>query len=61
VPDELLFTAELARRLRVAPGTIQRWRREGLIKPALVTPGGQARWDEAEVRAQLERLQGQEH
>lgn len=52
----LLFTAELARRLRVAAGTVQRWRRDGLITPALVTPGGQARWVEADVRDQLRRL-----
>ena len=55
----LLFTAELAKRLRVAAGTVQRWRREGLITPALVTPGGQARWVEADVRDQLRRLDEQ--
>ena len=51
--EPLLYTTELAKRLRVAAGTVQRWRREGLIIPALVTPGGQARWIEAEVREQL--------
>lgn len=55
----LLFTAELAKRLRVAAGTVQRWRRDGLITPALVTPGGQARWVEADVREQLRRLDEQ--
>ncbi|MBN9096793.1 MULTISPECIES: helix-turn-helix domain-containing protein [unclassified Pseudonocardia] len=55
----LLFTAELAKRLRVAAGTVQRWRRDGLITPALVTPGGQARWVEADVRDQLRRLDEQ--
>jgi predicted site-specific integrase-resolvase len=57
----LLFTAELAKRLRVAAGTVQRWRREGLITPALVTPGGQARWVEADVREQLRRLEERRH
>lgn len=57
----LLFTAELAKRLRVAAGTVQRWRRDGLITPALVTPGGQARWVEADVREQLRRLDEQRH
>ena len=55
--EPLLYTTELAKRLRVAAGTVQRWRREGLITPALVTPGGQARWVEAQVREQLRQLQ----
>lgn len=51
-----LTTAELARALSINAGTIQRWRRLGLIRPELVTPGGQARWDETSVREQLRLL-----
>lgn len=51
-----LTTAELARALAVSATTLQRWRRQGLIKPELVTAGGQARWVEADVREQLRRL-----
>jgi predicted site-specific integrase-resolvase len=54
-----LTTAELAKALSINPGTIQRWRRKGFIKPALVTPGQRARWDEASVRAQLQALDEQ--
>jgi DNA-binding transcriptional MerR regulator len=51
-----LTTRELSRALAVAPTTLQRWRREGLIRPELVTAGGQARWIEADVREQLRKL-----
>lgn len=53
---ELLYTAELAARLRVSARTLQSWRRQGLITPELVTVGGQARWVEADVREQLRLL-----
>jgi DNA-binding transcriptional MerR regulator len=54
-----MTTAELALALSINAGTIQRWRRLGLIRPELVTPGGQARWDEASVREQLRVLDEQ--
>jgi DNA-binding transcriptional MerR regulator len=54
-----MTTAELARALSINAGTIQRWRRLGLIRPELVTPGGQARWDEAGVREQLRLIDEQ--
>jgi DNA-binding transcriptional MerR regulator len=54
-----MTTAELALALSINAGTIQRWRRLGLIRPELVTPGGQARWDEASVRDQLRALDEQ--
>ena len=53
----LLTTSELAKRLGVAARTLQRWRQDGVITPAFVTVGGQARWDEADVRSQLRKLQ----
>lgn len=54
--NDLLFTKELAARLRVSPRTVQNWRQKGLIRPELMTPGGQARWIEADVREQLRVL-----
>lgn len=54
-----MTTAELSLALSINAGTIQRWRRLGLIRPELVTPGGQARWDEASVREQLHVLDEQ--
>ena len=59
MPDErpsLLTTAQLARRLNIAARTLQRWRQEGWITPELLTVGGQARWVEADVRAQLRAI-----
>lgn len=52
----LLTTPELARLVRVSPRTVQRWWRVGWITPELVTPTGQARWVEADVRTQLREL-----
>jgi predicted site-specific integrase-resolvase len=51
-----MTTAELARALAVSATTLQRWRRQGMITPELVTAGGQARWVEEDVRAQLREL-----
>lgn len=42
-----------AERIGVGLSTLQRWAAEGLITPAWRTPGGQARWDMDELRAQL--------
>jgi excisionase family DNA binding protein len=49
----LLTTVELARRLNVTPGTVQRWVRTGRVRPILVTPGGQFRFSLDDVRDQL--------
>jgi phage terminase Nu1 subunit (DNA packaging protein) len=51
-----LTTKGLALALGVSARTIQGWRQRGLITPALVTAGGQARWVEADVREQLRIL-----
>lgn len=51
-----LTTSELSHRLGIAARTIQGWRKNGLITPALVTAGGQARWIEQDVRDQLRKL-----
>jgi excisionase family DNA binding protein len=54
-PDDqpLLTTAELARRLNVTAGTVQRWVRTGRVRPTLVTPGNQFRFDVDDVLEQL--------
>jgi excisionase family DNA binding protein len=51
--ERLLSTAELAEWLGVTVGTIQRYAKKGNIRPALVLPGGEYRWDRSEVREQL--------
>jgi excisionase family DNA binding protein len=45
--------AELARRLNVTSGTVQRWVRTGRIRPTLVTPGNQFRFNLDDVLEQL--------
>lgn len=35
--------------------TLQRWAAEGLVVPALTTPGGHLRWDVDDLIAQLRR------
>lgn len=49
----LLTTAELARRLNVTPGTVHRWVKTGRVRPTLVTPGNQFRFDLDDVLEQL--------
>lgn len=50
-------TGELAKELEVHIRTVQRWHRDGVIRPAWVTPGGHLRWDIADVRRQLAEYQ----
>ena len=59
MPVRYLTTSELSHHLGIAARTIQGWRKKGLITPALVTAGGQARWIEQDVRDQLRRLDEQ--
>jgi excisionase family DNA binding protein len=56
-PDDqpLLTTAELARRLNVTPGTVQRWVRTGRVRPTLTTPGNQFRFSLDDVLGQLDQ------
>jgi excisionase family DNA binding protein len=49
----LLTTSELARRLNVTQGTVQRWVRTGRVRPTLVTPGNQFRFSLDDVLEQL--------
>jgi DNA-binding transcriptional MerR regulator len=54
--DKLLTTPELARALSLSTKSIQRYLRDGKIKPAYTTPGGHHRWDLADVTRQLREL-----
>jgi hypothetical protein len=49
----MLTSGELARRLGVATSTVGSWARRRWITPELRTAGGEYRWVEADVRAQL--------
>jgi len=48
-----LTSAQAARALDVDPSTLWRWQQAGRVRPAWVTPGGQARWELAELHQQL--------
>jgi excisionase family DNA binding protein len=50
---QYVTTAEAARRIGVGVSTLQRWAAQGLVAPAWRTPGGQARWDVDDLKAQL--------
>ncbi len=54
--DRLLTTGELARELGLSARSVARWAQEGQLKPTLVTPGGQYRWELEDVREQLRLL-----
>ena len=58
VPERkrLLTSTELARAIGLSVRTIQRYRSEGWITPALVSLGGHARWDEDSVREQMRQI-----
>lgn len=50
---ELVPTGVAAKRIGVGRSTLARWWAEGLVEPALVTPGGHARWDVDDLKRQL--------
>jgi predicted site-specific integrase-resolvase len=52
-PGRLVRSAEAARALGVTTTTLWRWRRAGVVRPATITHGGQARWNLEELRRQL--------
>ncbi len=52
--DRLLTTAEAAKAIGVSARSLSRWASERKLRPALRTPGGQARWDLAELKKQLQ-------
>jgi 8-oxo-dGTP pyrophosphatase MutT (NUDIX family) len=49
----LVGSVEAAEALGVSPASLQRWTRDGTVKPVYVTPGGKFRWDVADLRRQL--------
>lgn len=57
MPDDgLVPTGIAAKAIGVSRGTLARWWSEGTVAPALVTPGGHARWDIEDLREQLRAL-----
>lgn len=46
-------TGVAAKAIGVAHSTLARWWAEGRVTPALVTPGGHARWHIEDLREQL--------
>jgi hypothetical protein len=50
-------TGEAAKALGVNPTTLRRWWRRGLVEPAVITPGGRARWDLEDLKQQLGAFQ----
>jgi len=51
--DTPVATGVAAKAIGVAHSTLARWWAEGKVTPALVTPGGHARWDVEDLREQL--------
>lgn len=53
--DHLVSSAVAARTLGVSRRSLTRWARDGVVVPAVVTPGGWLKWDLAELRRQLRK------
>jgi len=53
---KLVPTGVAAAEIGVARATLARWWQDGLVTPALVTPGGHARWDMDQLRKDLRAL-----
>jgi DNA-binding transcriptional MerR regulator len=56
-PDKLVPTGVAAKAIGVGRATLFRWWKDGLVTPEVVTPGGHARWNVADLKAQLRALQ----
>jgi predicted site-specific integrase-resolvase len=56
MPPKLVPTGVAAQALGVDRGTLVRWWQQGMVTPAVVTPGGHARWDLGDLREQLKAL-----
>jgi len=52
-PRRLVSSGVAARHFGVDRSTLWRWQEAGLIRPALITPGGQARWELTALEHQL--------
>ncbi|HZG89305.1 MAG TPA: helix-turn-helix domain-containing protein [Pseudonocardia sp.] len=55
--ERLLSTGQAAKAIGVSPRSLSHWVTRGLIKPTLVTPGGQYRFDLDELKAQMQKRQ----
>ncbi|HXV94216.1 MAG TPA: helix-turn-helix domain-containing protein [Pseudonocardia sp.] len=55
--EPLITSGEVARRLGVTSRAVARWVDRGMIRPAVVTPGGRYRFRWSEVEAQLREQQ----
>ncbi|WP_090070148.1 hypothetical protein [Lentzea flaviverrucosa] len=53
---KLVPTGEAAKEIGVARATLVRWWQGKLVEPALVTPGGHARWDVEQLKRDLAKL-----
>jgi predicted site-specific integrase-resolvase len=53
VTDDLVSSAEAAKAIGVHRSTLARWRAAGYVAAAVVTPGGQSRWDVDDLKRQL--------
>lgn len=51
--DDYVTTGQAAKAIGVGHVTLLRWVREGKVTAAAKTPGGQYRWDLADLRRQL--------
>lgn len=56
MPPKLVSTGVAAKEFGIDRGTLVRWWQAGQVTPAVVTPGGHARWDLQELRQQLRDL-----
>lgn len=56
---ELLTSSELARKLGLSRRAISQYAQRGQPEPAVVTPGGQYRWDLEDVMRQLREMRKQ--
>lgn len=54
--ERLLTTGELAKALGISQRSVARYAQTGQLEPALVTPGGQYRWDLDDVHRQLKAM-----
>lgn len=52
-PSELVSTPEAARALGVSARTLQRYVKDGQVRPEITLPSGQYRWNVAKLRRQI--------
>ncbi|TNC24336.1 helix-turn-helix domain-containing protein [Amycolatopsis alkalitolerans] len=56
MPSDLVPTADAAKAIGVDRRTLQRWVKEGRVKPTLTTAGGHHRWDVEDLKRQLREM-----